>query len=64
MIKRNLLIKEGKPALTAGACEACNKEFISRIQSPAQTDWEIEVLFQRHKCKALTEPAKPIARIA
>ena len=52
MIKRNLLIKKRKPALTVGACEACNKEFISRIQSPAQADWEIEVLFQRHKCKA------------
>ena len=64
MIKRSLLIKQGKRALTVGACEACNKEFICRIQSPAQAAWETEVLFQRHKCKALTEPAKPIARIA
>ena len=64
MIKRSLLIKKGKLALTVGACEACNEEFISRTQSPRQADWEIKVLFQRHKCKALTEPAKPIAGIA
>jgi hypothetical protein len=65
MPDRNLRIVKRERAVTVGICEACNKQFQSHIHPPSQSEWEIKILFERHKCKTLAEPAvNRIARIA
>jgi len=64
MTTKGFHIEKRGSTLIVGVCEACNKRFRSHIQRPDQAEWEITVLFQRHKCKALTEVSKPIVRSA
>jgi len=64
MTAKGFHIETREPTLTVGVCEACNKRFRSHIQQRDQAEWEITVLFQRHKCKTLAEVSKPIARSA
>jgi len=64
MSTKGFHIEKRGPTLTVGVCKACNKRFKSHIQLRDQAEWEITVLFQRHKCKSLTEVSKPIARLA
>jgi hypothetical protein len=45
-------IEKRTPTLTVGICDACKEQFRSHLKIPAQAEWEIAVLFQRHKCKA------------
>ena len=50
MEKRNLrMVKTGPPAI--GVCDACNAVFKSHLHQTAQSEWEIRVQFERHKCK-------------
>ena len=50
MEKRTLrMVKTGPPA--AGVCEACHAMFKSHLHQAAQSQWEIQVQFERHKCK-------------
>jgi hypothetical protein len=50
MEKRNLrMVKTTPPA--SGVCEACNAVFKSHLHQAAQSKWEIQVQFERHKCK-------------
>ena len=63
MQDRNLRIVKRKTGMTVGACEACGKQFRSHIHPPSQAEWEITVLFQRHKCKTLPRTPKPMARV-
>jgi hypothetical protein len=51
MEKRNLrMVKTSPPAV--GVCEACSAVFKSHLHQASQSQWEIEVLFERHKCKS------------
>ncbi len=59
----NLRIVKRQPRMTVGACETCGKPFGSHIHPPSQAEWEITVLFHRHKCKTLPHPPKPMARV-
>jgi hypothetical protein len=63
MQERNLRIVKRLSAITVGMCEACGKQFKSHIHPPAQAEWEIAVLFHRHKCKALPRRTKLIAGV-
>jgi hypothetical protein len=50
MEKRNLrIVKTTPPA--SGVCDACNAVFKSHLHQAAQSKWEIQVQFERHKCK-------------
>jgi hypothetical protein len=50
MEKRNLrMVKTSPPAV--GVCEACSAMFKSHLHQAAQSEWEIRVQFERHKCK-------------
>ena len=50
MEKRSLrMVKTGPPAV--GVCEACSAMFKSHLRQAVQSKWEIEVQFERHKCK-------------
>ena len=62
MHARNLRIVKRQTGMTVGACEACGKQFRSYINPPSQAEWEIAVLFHRHKCKTLPHTPKPVAR--
>jgi hypothetical protein len=53
MQDRNLRMVKRQTAMTVGLCEACGKQFKSHIHPPSQAEWEIAVLFHRHKCKKL-----------
>jgi hypothetical protein len=53
MQDRSLRIVKRQTGMTVGACEACGKQFRSHIHPPPQAEWEITVLFQRHRCKTL-----------
>jgi hypothetical protein len=55
MPARNLRIVKRELGLMRGICEACNKQFRSHIHTPAQAEWEIKILFERHTCKMLAE---------
>jgi hypothetical protein len=43
------MLKTSPPAV--GVCEACSAVFKSHLHQAAQSKWEIEVQFERHKCK-------------
>jgi hypothetical protein len=43
------MVKTGPPAV--GVCDACNAVFKSHLRQTAQSEWEIRVQFERHKCK-------------
>jgi hypothetical protein len=62
MKDRTLRIVKRQTGMTVGAC-ACGKQFRSHIHPPSQAEWEITVLFHRHKCKTLPHPPKPVARV-
>ena len=63
MQDRDRRIVERQAGMTVGACEACGKQFRSHMHPPSQAEWEITVLFQRHKCKTLPHTPKPMARV-
>jgi hypothetical protein len=50
---KNLRIEETTSAVTVGVCELCNRRFRSFIQPVALAEWEIAILFERHKCEKL-----------
>jgi hypothetical protein len=60
MKDRTLRIVKRQTGMTVGAC---GKQFRSHIHPPSQAEWEITVLFHRHKCKTLPHPPKPVARV-
>jgi hypothetical protein len=55
MPARNLRIVKRELGLMLGICDVCNKQFRSHIHPPAQAEWEIKILFERHTCKTLVE---------
>ena len=63
MQDRSLRIVKRQPGMTVGACETCGKQFRSLVHPPSPAEWEITVLFHRHKCKTLPHPPKPMARV-
>ena len=63
MQDRKLRIVKRQTGMTVGACEACGKQFRSHIHPSSQAEWEITVLFQRHKCKTPPHTPKPMARV-
>src|SRR5277367_283169 len=44
-----------RPTFLMGVCEYCNAEFRSHLVNQEVADWELKVLFSRHKC----EPGGP-----
>jgi hypothetical protein len=38
-----------------GICEACNEQFRSHTPPRSQSEREVKILFERHKCRTLAE---------
>ena len=55
MPERNLRIVKRQGAGTVGVCEACSEQFRSCIHPRSQAEWDIKILFERHKCRTLAE---------
>ena len=50
MGRRNLRIVKATPP-AVGVCEGCNAMFKSYLRQGVQSQWEIKVQFERHRCK-------------
>jgi hypothetical protein len=55
------MVKTGPPVV--GVCEACSAMFKSHLHQAAHSKWEIEVQFERHKCK-LQHASQAAMRVA
>jgi hypothetical protein len=55
MPERNLRIVERERAVTVGICEACNEQFRSHTPPRSQSELEIKILFERHRCRTPAE---------
>jgi hypothetical protein len=53
MTKRSLRITTRGEHGTNGVCEACNMQFTSHLPQLNPAEWEIRILFARHKCRPL-----------
>jgi hypothetical protein len=49
--QRAMRILIQKPYYTRCICEACKKEFVSRIQKVETAEWEVRTKFERHSCE-------------